>query len=73
VWEDLRVETTEVRDFGETVLATGRVIARGKASGVGLDRSWSFLFRLRDGKVLWHRNFLDPAEARRAAELPDVP
>jgi hypothetical protein len=34
---NLRIEITEIRDLGETVVALGRVQARGKTSGVELE------------------------------------
>ena len=69
VWEFLRAEISDVREVGDVVLARGRVTARGKSSGVDLDRSWTYALRLADGKIVWHRNFLDHAEALEALEL----
>jgi len=73
VWDELRVEVEDLRDLGDTVLGTGRVMARGRSSGVSLDRAWTFAFKLVDGKVVWHRNFLDHADALEALGLADGP
>jgi ketosteroid isomerase-like protein len=73
VWEELRVEATDLRGLGDIVLATGRVVARGKASGVALDREWAFAFKLVDRKVVWQRNFFGLAEALRVLGLSDQP
>jgi ketosteroid isomerase-like protein len=56
VWDELRVELDEVCTRGDLVTATGRVRARGKASGVALDGPWAFEFRLAQDKVIWQRN-----------------
>ena len=68
LWEDFRVDVADISVAQDAVLAIGRVIATGKASGLRLDRTWTFVFKLRNGRVVWHRNFLDDAEAHDAVK-----
>jgi ketosteroid isomerase-like protein len=46
VW-DLRVQLSEIRDFGETVVAFGTQTARGKASGAEVETSGLDLAQMR--------------------------
>ena len=71
VWDELRVELQDVKDMGDTVAATGCIRARGKTSGAELDNPWGFVFKLTAGKVVWQRNFADPAEALNAVGLEE--
>jgi ketosteroid isomerase-like protein len=71
VWDKLRVSLGRLTDVGESVLATGTVTLRGKASGAELVAPWTFLFELANGKVRRQRNFIDRAEALRAAGLEE--
>jgi ketosteroid isomerase-like protein len=66
-WEDYRVVADEYRDFGDRVLTLGRMVGRGRASGVPVDTPFGVLGDYRDGKCWRVRGFLDHDEALRAA------
>jgi ketosteroid isomerase-like protein len=68
VW-DLTIEVSEIRDLGDTVLAVGRMRARGKASGVDLDEPVAYVFQFEGGLVRTLRAFLDPSQALEALGL----
>ena len=66
---EIRIELSEVRDLGDRVIVIGHMETRGKASGVVTDTPWAFVARLRDGKLLRVRTYLDPAEALADADV----
>ena len=68
VWE-LTVEIPEIRDLGNTVLAVGRMRARGKASGVDLDEPVAYVFEFDGGLIRRARSYLDPNQALEALGL----
>ena len=70
-WEDYRVVADEHRDLGEIVLTLGRMLGRGRGSGVPVDTPLGILGDYRDGKCWRVRVFLDHAEALRAAGLEE--
>ena len=70
-WEEFRLQESEVRDLGDSVLWLGRVTMRGGASHVELDHEFAFHAVLRNGKVTAVRSFLAWAEAVEALALSD--
>jgi hypothetical protein len=66
-WEDLRLPPERIHEAGDRVVVSGRMVARGKASGVELDIPLALLYELREGKVVRIESFSDPDEALRAA------
>ena len=68
-WEEFRPLPDEYRDLGERILALGRLITRGRGSGVPVESPWGAVYDLRDGRVSRIRTFLDHGEALRAAGL----
>ena len=62
VW-DLTIEASEIRDLGDTVLALGRMRARGKTSGVDLDEPVAYVWELDGGLIRRVRAYLDPSQA----------
>lgn len=66
VW-DMRVEITETRDLGETVLAFARLHSRGRASGVGVDQAVAFVFEFEGGLARRVRVYFDSEQAVEAA------
>lgn len=69
VWDELRVYPSEYRDLGETVVALGRIHGRG--GGMIIDRPTGWLWRFRDGKIVFGRVYASQEEALRAAGLGD--
>lgn len=65
-WSAVRVVPDEVIDTRDHVLVLGRVMARGRRSGLEVDNRFATLSRLRGGRVVEMDVFLD-WEAARAA------
>ena len=68
-WEFVHMDAEEFRDAGDQVVLLGRLQARGRASGVDLDVPMGFVWRLREGKVVYARSFSEQADALRDAGL----
>ena len=66
VW-DMRVEVTETRDLGETVIAFAQLHSRGRVSGVDVDQPVAFVFEFEDGLARRTRVYFDPQKAVEAA------
>jgi ketosteroid isomerase-like protein len=67
VWDELRLTPRDYRDLGDGVLVTGRVNARSAARIV--DGSTGWIWRVRDGRVVYARVYASAAEAEQAAGL----
>ena len=66
IW-DVQIEMSEFREYGEKVLAIGRVRARGEGSGVGLEGPLALLVELQDGLIRSARAYFDVEQADRDA------
>jgi ketosteroid isomerase-like protein len=66
VWDELRLTPDDFRRVGDAILVTGRVSARSPARVVAGSTGW--IWRLRDGKVVYARVYPSAAEAIAAAE-----
>jgi ketosteroid isomerase-like protein len=64
VWDDLRLTPREFREVGDSILVTGRVSARSAARIV--DGSTGWIFRVRDGRVVYGRVYASAGDAERA-------
>jgi ketosteroid isomerase-like protein len=64
VWDDLRLNPREFRKVGDSILVTGRVTARSPARIV--DGSTGWIFRVRDGRVVYGRVYASAGDAERA-------
>jgi ketosteroid isomerase-like protein len=64
VWEDLRLTPRDFREVGGSVVVTGRVSARSAARIV--DGSTGWVWRVRDGRVVYGRVYASAADAERA-------
>jgi ketosteroid isomerase-like protein len=69
VWTKVRVHPDELRDMGDTVVALGRIHARG--GGMIIDRPTGWVFRIRDGRIAWGRVYASHQEAVEAAGRGD--
>ena len=67
-WEEFELSPEEFRSLDGGVLVLGRVMARGKASGIKLDAEAAWLARISDGKLVDFRSFTSQDEALEAAE-----
>jgi ketosteroid isomerase-like protein len=70
VWDEYRLDPEDAEVVGDSLIAIGRVHARGKESGVALDSGWSALASFRDGLAISAWDWLDREEAARAARRP---
>jgi ketosteroid isomerase-like protein len=67
-WEDFSQEVVDVEPFGQRcVVADVRQVARGRSAGLELERTVSYVYELRDGKVVYMALFVDEVAARAAA------
>ena len=68
-WDELRLEAEDFIDAGDSVVVPFNVRARGKESGVEVDRRWAHIWTLRNGRVVRFEVHLDVAEAVRSVGL----
>jgi ketosteroid isomerase-like protein len=66
LWEELRLSPREFRSSGDTVLVTGRVSARSRSRTVTGSTGW--IWRVREGKVVYVRVYPSAADATAAFE-----
>jgi ketosteroid isomerase-like protein len=64
---EFRIEMTEIIDRGDRLVAIGRSIARGGASGADVESPIGFVAEFKDGRAISIRAYLDPADAVEAA------
>jgi ketosteroid isomerase-like protein len=70
MFDDFRAEAVELTEAGEDkVIVVVRISGRAKLSGVETDLIYAELWRLRDGKVAWGRQYWTRDEALEAAGL----
>jgi ketosteroid isomerase-like protein len=65
----LQVEPLEIRDLGERIVASGRLRARGRASGAEVDSPIGWVVEFSEGRVTRMRDYLDPEQALQAVGL----
>jgi uncharacterized protein len=70
-WEFFEVEYEELREVGGRVMVCGHWHARGRASGVELENPGTYLYEIKDGKVVSMRTFTDRDAALEAAGLEE--
>jgi ketosteroid isomerase-like protein len=66
VWDELRLTPRDYRRVGDAVVVTGRVSARSAARII--DGSTGWVWRVRDGRVVYGRVYASAQEAEAAAE-----
>jgi ketosteroid isomerase-like protein len=66
---EIFVEFSKIQDLGDQIVAIGRLRTRGKESGAETESPVGYVAKLRDGKTIQIRTFLDPNEALEAAGL----
>jgi ketosteroid isomerase-like protein len=70
-WEEFEIEIEWVRDAGDELVSCHRVRVRGKGSGIAGELRYAYLTRFRAGKIVYMKSYLEPADALRAAGLPE--
>ena len=70
-WGKIEYDYEELIDAGEQVIAVVTRHARGRASGIEVERPFALLWTLREGKVVRVVWFLTREEALEAAGLSD--
>ena len=70
-WEDFRPEPIEFLDAGDHVIVDVRSRARGRASGVEVERMTTQVWTLRQGKVVRFETFTERPLALEAAGLSE--
>lgn len=71
VWEEWRFDVERLLDAGDRVVVLVRVVARGGASGIDLDRRTAHIWTIEDGRATRCEVYLDRSEAIAAAGLQD--
>jgi ketosteroid isomerase-like protein len=70
-WEGVRLEPEEIIDFGDRLLAAGRLTAHARHTGIALDTPIFQLVTLRRGLVVRQKDFLEREQALEAAGLSE--
>ena len=68
-WDSITMKAEQTLEADDAVVALGRLRGRGRVSGVDIDVPMGWVWRLRDGRVIYGRAYSDPRDARRAAGL----
>ena len=68
-WKDLQLQLDDLYEGEGTAVAVGRLIARGRVSGVDLDVPLALSYEFRDGRISKIQTHSDPAEAFAAAGI----
>ena len=68
-WDEFEIEHVEWIDAGESVVVVFRQRARGKGSGILIDRNFFGVYDLEGGRVKRYRQFESRGDALRAAGL----
>jgi ketosteroid isomerase-like protein len=66
VWESIRIEILAQEERGDIVISSVRVVGRGKGSGVGVEQPEWHMWRVREGKLIEGKTYLDPDWESRA-------
>jgi ketosteroid isomerase-like protein len=62
-WEELRIDSDDLREIDDRIVLIGRMAGRGLGSGVSIEHEMALVFELHDGLVLRVRSYWDPTEA----------
>lgn len=70
-WDDYAIEIVHLADMGDYVLVTTLNRGRGKGSGVQVESPFTFLFSIRDRKIVEWRFFMREEQALEAVGLSE--
>ncbi len=68
-WDEYHIEILRMADRGDYVAVTARTGGRGKQSGVEVEMDFSFVFSVREGKIVELKIFMREDQALEAAGL----
>jgi ketosteroid isomerase-like protein len=72
VWRHFGLEVSELIDAGDKVVVIGRLVGRGKASGVKVEQPIAGIWTVQDGRILRGEiGYTDRGEALEAAGLKE--
>jgi ketosteroid isomerase-like protein len=72
VWQEFRTEQLQFIDAGDHVVVSGRLVGKGKASGVEVEQPIASVWTLRAGRVIrWAMGYTDHREALEAVGLSE--
>ena len=60
-WDEFQAVAEEFLDAGERVVVLGHFRVRGKATGKTIDAPFAHVWTLREGKAVYHHNYVDTA------------
>ncbi len=60
-WDEFQAVAEEFLDAGDRVVVLGHFRVRGKATGKTVDAPFAHVWTLRDGKAVYHHNYVDTA------------
>jgi ketosteroid isomerase-like protein len=66
-WSEGEWLPQEFLESGDKIVMVARLKLRGRQSGIEVDRSWVYVFTVRDGKLLRQEGFDERAEGLAAA------
>ena len=70
-FDDIQVETEELLDAGEQIVAMIRAVGRMKGSGANIDMRLGIVYTVRDGLIVRGREYPSREEALEAAGLEE--
>ncbi|HEY4429222.1 MAG TPA: nuclear transport factor 2 family protein [Solirubrobacteraceae bacterium] len=70
-WSEYSVEPEEFIDAGEHVVVILRMTAKGRGSGIEIERQDAFVFEMRDGKIARMDYFNNRADGLKAVGLEE--
>jgi ketosteroid isomerase-like protein len=73
MFPDIRVEVEEYIDAGDHVIVPSMLCGQGAGSGVAVDAPYTFVFKLRDRKIVEVREYHTKAQGLEAVGLPAMP
>jgi ketosteroid isomerase-like protein len=71
--DDVTLDADEFIDLGDRVVSCGHMRGRGASSGASIETPRSWLWTVRDGRIVRHRTFTERSDALDAARAQEQP
>ena len=68
-WSEGEWLPEEYKESGDKVFMRARLKLRGRKSGIEVDREWTYVFTVREGKLISQEGFNDRADGLEAAGI----